>query len=229
MGANRRLLYLLNSVLCGSMMSVTVAGTLQLASACGGSGFSGTYTANSTVVGFEACSTPQGVRARFYKTDGAPLSEVRDESGSLTMYIAGIVYDQNMTDAQRTSMIAAASTPEAAIAVEVWGALADMGFLVTNPKMEGLAGAAMLFDSGQGYPINPFPSVNAKNPCTDPRNDCFGCCGYSCKGCTGICTVQCESHDACVRDNGLAAAGCEMAARQALSSLRDCENSNCTQ
>ena len=52
-----------------------------------------------------------------------------------------------------------------------------------------LAALVMFVDAGAGAPVQ-------------AANDCFGCCGPGCWGCTGCYTDACREHDQCVADHG---------------------------
>lgn len=52
-----------------------------------------------------------------------------------------------------------------------------------------LTAMVMVVDAGAGAPAQ-------------AGNDCFGCCGPGCWGCTGCYTKACRAHDQCVKDHG---------------------------
>jgi len=52
-----------------------------------------------------------------------------------------------------------------------------------------LTAMVMVVDAGAGAPAQ-------------AADDCFGCCGPGCWGCTGCYTKACRAHDQCVKDHG---------------------------
>ena len=222
----RRAVQLLFTAVLLLLAPHATAGSVVIGTACGGTGFAGTYSEGGNTVHFESCPTPDGVHVKIWKPDDSPILELLDENGQRSIWVGGVLFSQANTPEERLDMASLLMSPDTSIAASVAPALQGLSMPASSPLLMAMMQVSLLFEDGE-YPEVQEPSIQGRHPCSDPRNECFGCCGKGCDMCSGICTQHCLNHDACVRQHSIAALECDLAFELAHDSLLECYNYQC--
>jgi len=161
---------------------------LVVVDACDRQGVTGTISDGLVIPGFKACATPDGAFAEIRDSAGSLVTEVLidERNDSLTIRIAGVTLTDSNTDEELRRMREALQTSGGElIARELWRRLAAEGMDSGSPVRRRALAA-----------IGVVATVYGQDSSGD---DCFGCCGPACWGCSGCYTPACGIHDACVR------------------------------
>jgi hypothetical protein len=164
---------------------------LTVLHACDRQGVTGIITDGLVSPGFKACATPDGAFVEIEDSAGNTVMElvIDERTDSLTIRIAGMTLTDSNTDDELRRMREVLQTPGGElVARELWPRLAADGVGSGSPARQRALAA-----------IGVVATVYGQSAGDD---DCFGCCGPGCWGCSGCYTPACGAHDACVKFYG---------------------------
>jgi len=185
---------------------------------CPGTGLRGRITDRNsgTAALFETCITAEQARASMWDGAGRPLvTLVFDRvQASARIWIAGVELQDPLAEGDVAGVDEVLSAPELSLAGMIARRLVELGFAPDDLSVALLTAVELLWE-------------DSTSDESDSGDDCFGCCGYGCIGCTGIYTDECRAHDACVRVLGHEHPMCLALLAPAIASYLNCKFSNC--
>lgn len=139
----------------------------------------------------EGTATPNRFVAEVSSESGGVFASGDFTRGGFTITLGDVKIDSTkpITQAQADAIAAFGKSQEAKVLRKLHQSLILETATADRHYVVALSALVMVADSGAGAPAQ-------------AANDCFGCCGPGCWGCTGCYTDACRAHDQCVADHG---------------------------